>query len=77
VIINQWGTVVIGKDAIKIEGWKFQLEPSDNVKSPTNPEGPEPEQLLLAYTTNWALKSLKAELNKAAFDAIRNLRARN
>lgn len=77
MIINKWGTVVIEKDTVKIEGWLFQLEPSDNVKSATNPDGPTPEQLLLGYTVNWALKKLKDETQKAAFDAFRKLKANN
>lgn len=77
MIINKWGTVVIEKAAIKIDGWQFQLEPTDPVCTPKDPNGPTEEQLLLAYATDWALKKLKDELNKAAFDAFRQLKARN
>lgn len=77
MIINQWGQVIIERDRIRIEGWRFQLEPSDPVKSPLNPEGPTPEQMLLVYATDWALKQLKMELQKAAFDSFRQMRAKN
>jgi hypothetical protein len=70
MIINKFGVVIIEKDAIKIEDWQVERESGD-------PTDATSEQLLLGYATDWALKRLKDELSKAAFDVFRNLRARN
>ena len=66
--ITKTGVVIFTENAVKVEGWLFELEPDD-------PKDATPEQLLLAYAIHWAQEKFKNALQGATQDLIKKLLA--
>jgi hypothetical protein len=63
MIITKFGSLIIEKDVIRVEGWTVQRQSID-------PPGAKMEELLLAAVTEWALDRLQKAVNVESMAAI-------
>ena len=67
MIITKIGEVIISDKGIKVNGFAFAAEDSDQALLN---EGAKPEQLVLDCATKWAMQKMQVSLNKEILKAV-------